>query len=120
MAKLLLNLRNVPDDEANDVRALLEEHSISFYETRPSSWGVSSGGIWIEDNAVHVHAKELIDEYQRVRGEQARARHQQALLDGSAETFGSLLRRRPFFVLATLLGMVVVASLVLLPFVLLR
>ncbi|MEE7561574.1 hypothetical protein HH299_19255, partial [Xanthomonas sp. Kuri4-2] len=41
------------------------------------------------------------------------------LAQGTAETFGSLLRRRPLFVLVTLVGMLVVASLVLLPFLLL-
>jgi hypothetical protein len=40
MAKLLLNLRNVPDDEADDVRALLDEHDIAYYET---SRGARSG-----------------------------------------------------------------------------
>ena len=34
MAKLLLNLRMVPDDEAEDVRAFLREHAIAFHETR--------------------------------------------------------------------------------------
>ncbi|MFO7288296.1 MAG: DUF6164 family protein, partial [Gammaproteobacteria bacterium] len=47
MAKLLLNLRGVPDDEADEIRALLEEHGIAFYETPPSRWGVSAGGIWL-------------------------------------------------------------------------
>ena len=29
MSKLLLNLRNVPDDEADDVRAMLDENGIA-------------------------------------------------------------------------------------------
>ena len=37
-----------------------------------------------------------------------------------AETFGSLFRRRPLYVVAMLLGMLAAAALVLLPFVLLR
>ena len=49
MAKLLLNLRNVPEDEADEVRAWLKENSLAFYETQPSPWGISGGGIWIED-----------------------------------------------------------------------
>ncbi len=43
-----------------------------------------------------------------------------ALRDGTAETFGSLLRRRPLYVIAVLLGMLAAAALVLLPFMLLR
>ncbi|HYG04964.1 MAG TPA: DUF6164 family protein [Stenotrophomonas sp.] len=120
MAKLLLNLRHVPDDEADDVRALLEAASIEFYETRPSLWGVSAGGIWLRDAAVHPRAKALLDEYQQRRGERARALRAEELAAGNAETFGKLLRARPIFVIATLLGMVAIAALVLLPFLLLR
>ncbi|MCX7033145.1 MAG: DUF6164 family protein, partial [Arenimonas sp.] len=47
MAKLLLNLRNVPDDEADEVRDLFVTHAIDVYETKPSLWGVSAGGIWL-------------------------------------------------------------------------
>ena len=32
----LLNLRHVPDDEADDVRAMLDDNRIAFYETKPS------------------------------------------------------------------------------------
>ena len=45
MTTLLLNLRRVPDDEADEVRALLEQNRILFYETAPSMWGISSGGM---------------------------------------------------------------------------
>lgn len=118
MAKLLLNLRHVPDDEAAEVRALLDEHRIEYYETRPSPWGISAGGIWLPDAQAHPRAKALLDGYQQLRGAQARAQRQAELAAGTAETFGSLLRRRPVFVVATLLGMLAVAALVLLPFVL--
>lgn len=120
MAKLLMNLRNVPDDEAEDVRRLLREHAIDFYETRPSVFGISAGGIWLRDDDDHPRARRLLGDYQRRRAEAARAQRHQALQDGSAETFGSLLRRRPLYVLGIALAMLLVASLVLLPFLLLR
>ena len=47
MSKLLLNLRGVPDDEADDVRRFLDSGGIGYYETQPTLWGVSFGGIWI-------------------------------------------------------------------------
>ncbi len=120
MAKLLLNLRNVPDDEADEVRALMREQGVQIYETRPSNWGISAGGIWLSDDADYPRAKAAMDTYQAQRGAIARAQRQQELAAGTAETFGALLRRRPLFVLVTLIGMLVVASLVLLPFLLLR
>ena len=46
MSKLLLNLRGVPDDEADDVRRFLDSGGIGYYETQPTRWG-TSGGIWV-------------------------------------------------------------------------
>ncbi len=43
MARLLFNLRNVPADEADEVRALLRAHGFAFHETPPSPWGISAG-----------------------------------------------------------------------------
>ena len=43
MSALLLNLHDVPDDEADDLRDLLERHNIAVYETKPSPWGVYGG-----------------------------------------------------------------------------
>jgi hypothetical protein len=120
MSKLLLNLRNVADDEIEDVTALLDGAGIAHYRTEPSPWGISWGGIWIRDDADHPRARALMSEYQHARGERVRAERQAALRDGTAETFGSLLRTRPVFVALVLLGMAAAAALVLLPFVLLR
>jgi hypothetical protein len=120
MSKLLLNLRHVGDDEYHDVCTLLDQHRIAWYRTEPSPWGISNGGLWIGDDEDHPRARELIGAYQAQRSVRMRAEREQALQDGSAETFGSLLRRRPGFVVLVLLGMGVAAALVLLPFMLLR
>lgn len=120
MSKLLLNLRNVAEDEADDVCALLDANGIAWYATQPSPMGLSAGGIWVREDADHPRAKALMAVYQGERAQRVRAERAQALEDGSAETFASLLRRRPLYVLSTLLAMLLVASLVLLPFVLLR
>jgi len=120
MAKLLLNLRHVPDDEAEQVRALMREQRIQIYETCPSNWGISGGGIWVSNDADYRRAKAAMDAYQAQRGAIARAQRQEELSAGTGETFGVVLRRRPLFVVVTLIGMLLVASLVLLPFLLLR
>jgi hypothetical protein len=120
MSKLLLNLRNVGDDEYHDVCTLLDQHRIAWYRTEPSPWGISNGGLWIREDDDHARARELMGTYQAQRSVRMRAEREQALQDGSAETFGSLLRRRPGFVVLVLLGMGVAAALVLLPFMLLR
>ncbi|ROQ43598.1 hypothetical protein EDF77_1350 [Stenotrophomonas maltophilia] len=120
MSKLLLNLRHVGDDEYHDVCTLLDQHRIAWYRTEPSPWGISNGGLWLREDADHPRARELMSAYQAERSVRMRAEREQALQDGSAETFGSLLRRRPGFVVLVLLGMLVAAALVLLPFMLLR
>ena len=67
MTTLLLNLRQVPDDEAEEVRTLLNEQQIPFYETTPSLWGISSGGIWLTNPTDRERAKALMEDYQQQR-----------------------------------------------------
>ena len=120
MAKLLLNLRNVPDDELENICSLLDSHRIGHYRTRPSPWGISHGGLWLGDGDDYPQARHLLDDYQRQRQQAARDERQAALREGRAETFATLLRRRPAYVLATLLGMLFIIALVLgLPFLIL-
>jgi hypothetical protein len=120
MSKLLLNLRNVPDDEADDVRAMLDTHAIAFYETKPSIWGISAGGIFVTEDEAIVEAKRLMAEYQQQRGTRARAEYAAAVRDGTAETFWSVLRAEPGRVVLTVLGILFALALVALPVILLR
>ena len=95
MAKLLLNLRYVPEDEAADVRAFLDAAGMEWYPTRPSPFGISQGGIWLRNNEDLPEAKRLMADYQRERQARARAEQAQAERDGTAETFGDIVRRDP-------------------------
>lgn len=106
MPKLLLNLRNVPEDEADDVRAMLEANRIPFYETKGSPWGISAGGIWIQDDEQIGQAKTLMAGYQAERRERAVAERDEARRDGTEETFLKTLRRNPWQVLGLLALMV--------------
>lgn len=120
MSKLLLNLRNVPDDEADDVRAMLDGNAIEFYETRPSLWGLSSGGIWVTQDAAVAQAKRLMADYQQQRQTRARAEYAEARRTGTADTFWTVLRAEPGRVLLTLLAIAFMLALVALPVILLR
>lgn len=115
MRTLLLNLRDVPDDEADEVRALLGEHGIPFYETPPNRWGISAGGIWIADAGVAVRARRLIAEYQERRGESARAAWSAARRAGRAETLWSTVRDQPLRVFVIALTIALMLGLVWLP-----
>jgi hypothetical protein len=112
MSKLLLNLRMVLEDEVEDVRAMLDTHGIEFYETQPSRWGISYGGIWVSHDQDLARAKALMADYQAQRRERARAERATAVQDGSAETFASVLRREPARVVLTLLAILALLGLV--------
>ncbi|WEN14275.1 DUF6164 family protein [Rhodanobacter sp. AS-Z3] len=120
MSKLLLNLRNVPEDEADDVRALLDAQEIAYYETRPSLWGVSAGGIWVTEDAAFAAARHAMDDYQQQRSARVRAEYAAAKQAGTAETFVTLLRADPVRVVMSVLGILFALGLVTIPFFLLR
>jgi len=120
MSKLLLNLRNVPADEAADVRAMLDAKRIAYYETPPSFWGISSGGIWVTEDADFAEAKHALDDYEQQRSVRVRAEYAAAKRAGTAETFVSVLRADPLRVVMTLLGILLALGLVALPVILLR
>lgn len=65
MAKLVFRLKDVPIEEADAIRALLQENHIAFYETDAGNWGVSLAGIWVQDNAEALTARTLIDDFQQ-------------------------------------------------------
>jgi Family of unknown function (DUF6164) len=100
----LFNLRNVPEDEANEVRQLLADNGIDFYETQGSAWGVSAPAYWLHDNSQLDQARALIDNYQHQRAVTARAAYEQLRREGRAPTWaGNILRHPLQFVLLALL-----------------
>ena len=75
MALLLFKLRNVPDDEAEEIRHLLKSNRVDYYETDAGNWGISMPGLWLNDETDAERAKSLIDDYQHQRFTEARARY---------------------------------------------
>jgi hypothetical protein len=117
MSKLLLNLRGVPDDEADDVRRFLDAGGIGYYETPPSRWG-TAGGIWVDDRDVE-EAKRLMGTYQRDRHARALAERAEAERAGTAQTFGDVLRTQPLQVALTVIGIALLLGLMAVPVLLL-
>lgn len=120
MPKLLLSLRLAEDDEADEVRALLDEHAVDWYETRPGIFGVSAGGIWLRDLERAAEVKALLDDYQASRAERVRAEYAQAVRSGKAPRFIDAMRADPWRMLAKLVAVLLLVALtVALPYVLL-
>lgn len=120
MAKLLLNLRNVPDDEADEVRDLLAAHAIDFYETKPSLWGVSAGGIWLADPGQLDEAMQRLADYQRERSANARAEREAAVREGRAPSTWVNLRANPRQAIVAVVGIALMLAIATLPFLLFR
>jgi hypothetical protein len=116
MAKLLLNLRSVPDDEADEIRALLDDRNIAFYETLPSFWGVSAGGIWIRSAEDFSKAKLLMAEYQRQRQAKAHAEYQAARREGRVKSVWDSVIENPIQAIALMLGIAFLVLVLALPF----
>ena len=95
MSTLIFNLRNVPDDEADEVRALLDGNGFETYETEPSPFGVSSGAIWLTDTTQRDAAKRLIDAYQSERARRVRDEHAAERREGRAPSWIDAMRARP-------------------------
>ncbi len=102
MPKLLLNLRDVPEDEADEVRTLLKNRGIVFYETKPGPWGISMGGIWLRHDTQWPTARALLDEYASDRQMRVRAQWIDDLREGRADTSWTRFRRHPVLVLVCL------------------
>ncbi len=112
-----MNLRHVPDDEADEVRALLKEHGIGFYETQAGRWRISLSGIWVEEPD-YPAARTLLDDYQRARAERARAEREEARARGEEPGFIEHLRANPEAALVALGVIALMLALALWPWLL--
>jgi hypothetical protein len=117
MPHLLFKLNGVPEDELIEVRRLLDEHQIHYYETDAGRFGISLAAIWLRDDGEIERARELLDTYQQQRYQQAREAYEQQLRDGTAETLLQRLWRQPLRSLLFIIAIIVVLYLSTMPFV---
>lgn len=108
MAKLVFRLNDTPEEEANAIRALLQEQRIDYYETHAGNWGVSVAGIWVKNNQDKQQARHLIDEYQSQH-------HCESNVD--VETFLQMFFRQPLRVVIYVSIILFILYLSLMPFV---
>ena len=67
MSVLIFRLNNASEEEAIEVRELLQRHDLSFYESSAGRWGISVAGLWLHDENQKHRARELIEQYQSER-----------------------------------------------------
>ncbi|MEJ2407172.1 MAG: DUF6164 family protein [Candidatus Thiodiazotropha sp.] len=117
MARLLFKLNGVPDDEAEDIRRILEEGGIEYYETSAGRWGISLAAIWLRDEVQLEQASTLIERYQKERYQHARDEYERLKREGKLESHFDRLRKEPIRVFIYLLAILAVLYFSILPFI---
>jgi len=87
MSIKIFSLDRVDPEEADEIRILLNENRIRFYETPPGNWGYSQAAIWLEDDTQIEKAHTLISNYQIEREKKAKIKYEKAVSSGKIKTF---------------------------------
>ena len=95
MAKLLFRMRDVPDDEAEEVRELLRQNGIPFFETFAGNWGISMPGLWLVNEQQFDEARALLDEYQEARSTRVKSQYLWQREQDEIRTFWESFRAEP-------------------------
>ena len=120
MAILLFKLHNVPDDEACDVRELLEHHEIYYYETHAGRWRLGVDGIWLTDDTHAVRAREIIRLYQHERTANQQKNYAELVEHGQAPSLWQNLCASPVRFVGLIVAVIFVLGLTLVPFIYLK
>ncbi len=116
MSVLIFRLNGVDDDEAADVRRLLDERGLAYHETSGGFLGFGVAGLWLLDANEKAAARALIDRYQAKRSARLAAEYADRCHAGQAETTLQRAIRHPLRTLFYLAGAAAVLYLVLVPF----
>ena len=95
MSVILFKLKDVPDDEAEEVRKLLAKNDINYYETSAGKWGISMPAIWLKDETQFEKARRLLEEYQRERIHRVREEYQNRKREGKVMTIVDRIKQKP-------------------------
>lgn len=96
MSKLLFRMRDVPEDEAQEVRELLVRNEIEFFETYAGNWGISLPALWLKRRDQFDLARQILDEYQAKRGQRMRQEYELDREKGDAKTMRKSFSESPF------------------------
>ena len=116
MPELLLKLKQVPEDEHEEILALLEEHNVDYYETTAGFWGIGLQGLWLRDTQRLAEVKNLLHEYQLARQVRVREEYQKACEEGRQRTLWSTFSQQPLMFVLYLLLVVGLIAITVSPF----
>lgn len=95
MSRLLINLRDVPLDEQEEIHALLQAEQIDYHETSAGVFGLSVAALWVNDQAQFRHARQLLDAYALERQQRMRAQREAEQAVGGTRTMLGMILERP-------------------------
>lgn len=116
MAKLLFKLNNVPEDEADEIRQLLDQNEVDYYETTAGNWGLSFAAIWLKNEDDYSSANELIEQYQEQRYQQAVENRKTLIDNGQQTTRWQSFSQRPILTSLVVIFVVAVLYFSIMPF----
>lgn len=116
MAALLFRLNQVPDDEAEDVRQILDQAGIEVYESSAGFFGLGVAAIWLRHNEDLPRARDLINDYQKARAEKTRADYEARVNAGEEVGFWQQSLRHPFRLIGSAALVVLILAVIMLPF----
>ena len=116
MTKLLFNMHGAPDDEIQEVRELCEVHEFEVYETEVGRWGIGLAAIWLKNDDQLINAKEILNEYQQARYQNAQEDRAKISELSIAEGLYVKFKQDPNQFALTLVGLTAVLGLTLYPF----
>jgi hypothetical protein len=108
MTILLFNLRGVPEDEADEVRELLTEQDIDFYETSAGNWGMSMPALWLKDDTDLEKARQVLNVYQQQRFLTSRENYLQHKKSNQQKTLLKAFIEKPLLYWAYIFAMLLV------------
>ena len=116
MTTLLFKLQNVPDDEAADVRELLAENDIYFYETHAGFWRLGVDALWLPDDTNLERARALVKAYQEERTANQKKVYADLVEQGQAPTLWQNFLLSPLRFVLLILAVFFILTLTLAPF----
>ena len=112
----LFPLRGVPEDEAEEVRELLTDNAIDFFETPAGNWGISMPALWLNDETQRARALALIKKYQEERLVRVREAYAREKKEGKNMTIMGKMKENPVRFIVYLAAIAVIVYLSTKPF----
>lgn len=111
MSVLIFRLNGVSNEEAADVREILNDNQLAFYETDAGRWGLSIAALWLKNDDQLKQAKYLLAEYQQQRENDAKNKH-----SVEQQSVWQRIKEAPSHYLLLIAAIIAVAAISILPF----